>query len=317
MAAVQPAANWAPGDSKGYLESVSKRAPLLIDPADAPVYKRLEKRPAYQVQEDWMTDALETNVTPTPPQYAGEPSYNGVDNRSRVSNVVQQFRENWLVAEVAELIAARGGVAGVRSEIQRSIDVKMKKMVKNIERVICSEQAVLLDDGTNGSKLGGYFAKVTTNPVDAGAVNLIDYITQTRFEDMLQTVYDAGGDSDLLFVAQSSMCKIVGRNFEGRANTQENQDRAKHTVDMIVRKFRGQLGNEVDIIPNRSISESALLISESQMAIAELRPIRVFRKDNDTQHKRGFMNTYLTLDFGSEKASSGWKNDNTAIALGS
>lgn len=316
MAAVQPAANWAPGDSKGYLESVSKRAPLLIDPADAPVYKRLEKRPAYQVQEDWMTDALEANTTPTPPQYAGEPSYDGVDNRSRVANIVQQFRENWLVTEVSELIAGRSGVAGVRSEIQRSIDVKMKKMVKNIERVINSEQADALDDGNNGSKLGGFFDKVTTNVTDTAAVSLIDAVSQTAFEDKLLDIYNAGGDSELLCVAQPAFCKIVGRNFEGRANTQENQDRAKHTVDMIVRKFRGQLGTEVEIIPNRSIGESIGLWSESQAAIAELRPIRVFRKDNDTQHKRGFMNTYLTLDYGNEKAHGGWKNNSTPLALG-
>src|SRR3990167_5736430 len=120
-------AAWAPGDAKGYLEDVSRQAPRLITPLDAPFYKGLPKVKARAVRHDWETDSLPTLDLQTPPLFTAEPTYATADTRARPDNVIQNLIRTWTVSLVSELIAQAQGVAGGGGGEQEEIETGPKK----------------------------------------------------------------------------------------------------------------------------------------------------------------------------------------------
>lgn len=315
MAALQPV-SWSPGDSKGYMEDISKKAPLMITPTDAPFYKALKKEKGSQVRHDWITDALGSNTLQAGVLFDAEPSYSTTDGRARPTNAMQTFLEHWLVSRVSEIISTRGGVAGVGSEVAHQIRKATELLGKKVERALLSEQADQLDDDTNPSLLGGFFHMVTTNVDDAAAADLAVYVTETKFQTALKTIYDAGCSNQVKVFCQTGFKSAVGTSFNGRTRVSENVDRNSHKLDLVVDRYVPPVGPMVEIIPDRSMGPGIAIVDMEQAALVELAPLSVFRKDTDTRNRRGYVEQILTLKTGNETAHYAFRNDNTPATSG-
>lgn len=323
MATVSPA-NFSPGDTTGYLEDVSKLAPRLIDPWDCPVYKGLAKTKAKAPLHEFLTDALPTLALQTPPIFDTElASYSTTLNRARPGNRVQLFRTTWSISEFSEILAGMGGIGGgITSEVQREIERQIKFLSKVIEFTILSEQAVATDSGTGGAgaALAGFFAAVSgvnTNVTDSGAVTIPNAVAESDFQTKIKALYAAGGTAPFWAVMQPSMAATIGANWIGRVNTQEVQQRGKHEVDTVVETYISPVGGQANITPDRSMGPGLAIIDKTQVKVAEATAIRVFERDPDSfQNRQGRISTYLTMEWGQEKASGGWKDNSTPAANG-
>lgn len=328
--ATQSPASFAVGDSTGYREDLSSLAPRMIDPADAPVYKGVKKTKASQVLHEWLTDALPTlSALPSTAgtnslyllNFNAEPStsdvYSTTLGRARASNRIQQFITGWSISEVSELVAKAGGIAGgIASEVTREIERQMKHLSKAIELTICSAQAVDTDDGSSTpAKLGGFFSKVTTNitTLDTG-VATHQGISEETFCDKIEDMFTTGTQAPIWAVATPAMCRVIGTTWTGRQNTRETIQRGAHKIDSVIESYVAPVGGVVNLEPSRTLSSSdaLLLVDKSQIAVAELAPVRVYERDpNSFQNRQGRISTYLTLEYGNQKAHGGWKTSST------
>ena len=134
---------------------------------------------------------------------------------------VQEFIVSFVVAEISNIIAGKGSVAGVKDELAYGLEKKIKELVRQIERVLMSEQAQAADDDTNPAKLEGFFATVSTYMTDTAAVtgnNFYSSISETDFQDKILSLFEAGTEGDLWCVAPPKFCVQVSRNFKGRVD---------------------------------------------------------------------------------------------------
>ena len=291
--------SWTPGDTSGYREQLLEQAPSIVDHEDAPVFKGLEKVAVTQYRVDWLNDTLTAPTLPTPPVFDADPSYSFTDGRTRKYNQVQEFIVSFVVAEISNIIAGKGSVAGVKDELAYGLEKKIKELVRQIERVLMSEQAQAADDDTNPAKLEGFFATVSTYMTDTAAVtgnNFYSSISETDFQDKILSLFEAGTEGDLWCVAPPKFCVQVSRNFKGRVDVvRETQSRDDAKVNMKVEMYQAPVGGLVTLQPNRSMGEGVALVSKDFAKVGELRGITSKRTDTDQQHKRGFVNWYGTL----------------------
>ena len=316
--AIAAPTSWAPGDAKGFLENVQNLAPLLVDPADAPVYKETKKVKVTQVRYDWETDALPSIVIPTPLSIADTAVPSTTLVRGRATNPVQRFTATYNISEASQAIAAAGGIAGIDDEVMNEIRRQTTTLFAVIEHVILSEQAAVQDAGAGTpGKLGGFFNKVTTNMTDAGAVALTTFVTEALFRAKVRAIYQSSSlGGELWCVCRPDFAEYVGITFNGRTNARETVERSSRSVDSVVETYIAPVGGLVKISADRSIGEGVALINKNQIGVGELIPFRA-KPVGATEHFQGTLESYLTLYFGNEKAHGGWKNDNTPAAAGS
>lgn len=321
---------WAPPDKSGYMEQISKRAPALIAPYDAPFYKGIEHRPVVGYQFDWLTDNLDPNLTEAGNPFETEPVYQTTLYRNRLNNIVQMFRKVWSISEYSEIIAKNGGISsGIQSEVARQITLKLKVLARNIERTMVSNITGGLEGASTNtsSTLSGYYAAITAgnstlalpNTIGNFAVtagqDLSNYLDETTFSNQIALQFSNGASPDLWFLTTVSVAKMIGRTFNGRTNSRENTQRGEHVVDSVVDKYVAPVGGEVMIEADRSIGDGGALIDREQISIGEADPIRVFRADPGSfQNLYGRIRTYCTMLYGNPQASGGWTTSNTPAA---
>jgi hypothetical protein len=312
--------SFAPGDNLGYKEGLDNLLPRLITPTEAPVYKELPKTRAVAALHEWMVDKLAVKSLPTPEVFDAEPDYKTTSNRSRVGNRVQKFTRVWSVAEIAELLAGIGGVNGIKSEVQYAIEQAVNQLARTIEFVVTSAQTRVTDNGTLGAALEGFASAIVTGKTDLGAVDLanaVNGVTETKFSDALAAMFERGAKGPLIAIEPPSVVLDQGRTYVGRSKVQEIIERSKHEIDTMVETYAAPVGGIVSIHPDRNCSEVVLILDKSQAKIAELSPLRTYERDpNSFQNRQGRVTTYLTTEWGNEKAHAVFVNDNTASNAG-
>lgn len=320
--------NWSPPDKSGYLEQLSKRAPALIAPSDAPFYKGAEHRSVVGYQTDWLTDDLTPIATEAGVPFEGEPAYSTVLYRNRLNNTVQMFRKVWSISEYSEIIAKNGGIGGgIVSEVARQIMLKLKEMSRNIERTMCSNITGTLEGASaaTASAMSGYFALITASNTTLGSTNTIDTIAtpqtasldETTFSNKINQLFKNGSSANIHCLTTPDMMMQMGRTFQGRTNVRETVERGTHKIDTIVEKYVAPVGGEVMIEPNRSMGEGTMLYDEEQVAVGVADDIRIFKADPGSfQNMYGRIRTYLTVHCGNPQASGGWITSQTPAVAG-
>lgn len=311
------AVSYSPGNAQGYLEDVKRGALALVDPADAPVFKKCPHRPVNQLRTDWVTDALAAVTSlPTPSAFDADPTTSGTDDRARPVNYVQWFWKAYKTAQVSQIIAGKGYAAGVPNEVKRQINNKTKELLKEMELVLLSEQTGAADNDTNGAKMDGFFKAVSTNMTDTGdTTTMSSYIDETGFRTKVAAVYNSGGEGDLWCVAPVSFVASASMTFEGRSNTRETITRGEHKVDTVLSTYAAPVGGIVTLEPNRTMNggadTSVALIHRGNLSIGVMQDVNIKDLSQGKVHPQGIVQAHITLDYDNEKVHGGWRNSNT------
>lgn len=287
-----------------------------IDPFDTPFMSAAGRRNVKNRIFDWQTESL-PNVDTANAQLEGfELSRSAATATVRVSNTTQISSRDATVSGSQESADA----AGKRSEMAHQMAIVSKALKRDMESILCSNQARTAGNDTTARKTRALEHWISTN-VGAGGTSYANAasetaaltdgstsvaLTETIFNDILQTAYTNGAEPSVVLVRPAIKRKIS--SFTGRSGSQIPVSKAEavNTVDI----YRSDFG-DVKILPSRwlrtrTISSkevsAALFLDPDYAAVAYYRPFQTvdIAKVGDAETK--MILAEYGLEMGNEKA---------------
>jgi hypothetical protein len=266
-----------------------------ISPTDTPFLSSIGSGTANATLHQWQEDSLAAVGTNAAVEGA-DAGTASADPTVLKTNNTQIFTKVVQVSGTAEAV----GKYGRSSELAYQIAKKGKEMKRDIEHAfIGARQAGAAGDGSTARQLKSYHAQVdaSTTSENSGTNRAF---TEALLLDVLQSVYEAGGNPNQLQVTPSHAVTVAefaaasGRQRDFREGT-----KLVNVVDIYVSPF-----GEVSVVPNRFLdANSALVVDTEYWSRAVLRPMQtiVLSKTGDSDKRQ--MLTELTLVCENSKAS--------------
>lgn len=288
-----------------------------IDPFDTPFMSAAGRRNVKNRIFDWQTESLPAVDTGNAREEGFELSRSAATATVRVSNTTQISSRDATVSGSQESADA----AGKRSEMAHQMALVSKALKRDMEAILCSNQArVAGNDSGTARKTRALEHWISTN-VGAGGTSYANAasetaaltdgstsvaLTETIFNDILQTAYTNGAEPKVVLVRPAIKRKIS--SFTGRSGTQiaVSKVEAVNTVDI----YRSDFG-DVKILPSRwlrsrTISSkevsAALFLDPEYASVAYYRPFQTvdIAKIGDAETK--MLLAEFGLEMGNEKA---------------
>jgi hypothetical protein len=288
-----------------------------IDPFDTPFMSAAGRRNVKNRIFDWQTESLPALDTANAKEEGFELSRSAATATVRVSNTTQISSRDATVSGSQESADA----AGKRSEMAHQMALVSKALKRDMEAILCSNQArVAGNDSGTARKTRALEHWISTN-VGAGGTSYANAasetaaltdgstsvaLTETIFNDILQTAYTNGAEPKVVLVRPAIKRKIS--SFTGRSGSQiaVSKVEAVNTVDI----YRSDFG-DVKILPSRwlrtrTISSkevsAALFLDPEYAAVAYYRPFQTvdIAKIGDAETK--MILAEYGLEMGNEKA---------------
>ena len=288
-----------------------------IDPFDTPFMSAAGRRNVKNRIFDWQTESLPAVDTGNAKEEGFELSRSAATATVRVSNTTQISSRDATVSGSQESADA----AGKRSEMAHQMALVSKALKRDMEAILCSNQArVAGNDSGTARKTRALEHWISTN-VGAGGTSYANAasetaaltdgstsvaLTETIFNDILQTAYTNGAEPKVVLVRPSIKRKIS--SFTGRSGSQIaiSKVEAVNTVDI----YRSDFG-DVKILPSRWLrtrtisskeTSAALFLDPEYASVAYYRPFQTvdIAKIGDAETK--MILAEFGLEMGNEKA---------------
>ena len=216
-----------PGDATaaGLVEQLSQQI-TMIDPDDTPGWALFAKEQISGPLFDWPIDSLaatSTAATSEGAQYSDIVST--LSTRKRLRNNTQIFASGFSVSRTDQIVAARGGVAGVRNEYQYQATKKMKELLRNIDaRIFANGASASAATGNQSgtavtarrmSALRGFTA--AGSAVISSAIN--GAFATASFASLHELMDQEGASPDTLFVSSGVKADITNLILNNNAST--------------------------------------------------------------------------------------------------
>ena len=290
----------------------------ILEPERTPLLSLAKKGKANGTFFEWQVDDLAT------PAFAGElegadvTSFtNQVENRAKLGNHIQVFRQNYQVSNIQELV----DVAGVDNEFANAEGKAVRQMKRDIESALCSAQDRDQDDGTNPYKTRGLFkwlgeggqpSDIPTAYQSVASVTLGgSSLTEANLNGMLQDLYEANGmpGGQLTLLAGPSLKRDISdfARQEGTTtalNFQVTQPAESKSISLVVNLYEGDFGS-VACVPSLFLNRTSgsatvdtnagLLIDPEYIAVNMLKAESSSELENKGGGRRGFCETIAGL----------------------
>lgn len=264
----------------------------VVAQTDTPLYSTLEKVQANGKFHESQTYDLTTGSTNV--------NVEGADY-SLAKNDVPSTTGNWtqILFKQAKVSKTQQAVQmyGIDDLLAQSLEWKMKELATDIEKYLIQGTGSSGATGT-GREMYGVLASITTN-VETGTGTGSEALTETMFNNALQTIYDAGGRPKNVYVNSWQKRKISGFSASNTRNVMAKDQMLVNSVDGYISDF-GQL--QVDLDPYMTTSVVAIL-QKDLWAVAMLRPIVVEDYPSVGSYVAKTMEGELTLERRNQKGS--------------
>lgn len=291
----------------------------ILEPERTPLLSLAKKGKANGTFFEWQTDELST------PEFGGVVEgedvtsfTNQVENRAKLGNHVQVFRQNYQVSNIQELV----DVAGVDSEFANAEGKAVRQMKRDIEAALCSSQNRQQDaGGTTPYKTRGMFkwlgeggqpSDVPAAYQSVASVSLgSNAFTEANMNGLLQDLYTANGmpGGQLTLIAGPTLKRDIS-NFarqEGTTtalNFQVTQPAESKSISLVVNLYDGDFGS-VAVVPSLFLNRTSgqdtvdtnagLLIDPDYVAVNMLKAESSSELENKGGGRRGFCETIAGL----------------------
>lgn len=264
-----------------------------ISPIDTPMFTMFRKEKARATLHEWMTESLADAASNAAVEGA-DFSYGLLTARSRVTNNTQIFTKTWKVSETQEAVDK----AGVESEYARRMQNALKEAARDIEYALVNGTG---NSGASGTarELKGVLSFITTN-VETGSGTGTQALTESMYNDLLQTVYAAGGNPDVTFANGWQKRKISAFSTPSTRNIDAEDKRIVAAVDV----YESDFGLQTIKLDRYMATDKVAVLESDKWAIAVLRPVAAVQdiaKDSDSL--KGAVVGELTLTSYNEAAS--------------
>jgi hypothetical protein len=310
----QPSNTFDSYDVKGIREDL-ENVIYDISPEETPFYSSLKKVKASNTYHEWQTDALRSS--------AANAHIEGDDTTgearvatTRLGNYTQIFKNAVVIPDTDEGLDKAGRAAEMAYQV-----LKIAKEQKlDIEKALFDNNAYVAGNATTARELAGVPAYLKTNVANVGtggaaptgavpgATARTDgtqtVFTQADFDTVMQSIWEAGGKPDTVYLSAFQMNKALG--FTGMNNQRSTIGAAVGGTNAVVNAVDVYVTpwGTVDFVPTRENRGRDVFIMQSDMfGVGVLRPTKntELAKTGDSTKRQVL--TELTLISKNEKAS--------------
>ncbi len=310
----QPTNTFDSYDVKGIREDL-ENVIYDISPEETPFYSSLKKVKASNTYHEWQTDALRSS--------AANAHIEGDDTTgearvatTRLGNYTQIFKNAVVIPDTDEGLDKAGRAAEMAYQV-----LKIAKEQKlDIEKALFDNNAYVAGNATTARELAGVPAYLKTNVANVGtggaaptgavpgATARTDgtatVFTQADFDTVMQSIWEAGGKPDTVYLSAFQMNKALG--FTGMNNQRSTIGAAVGGTNAVVNAVDVYVTpwGTVDFVPTRENRGRDVFIMQSDMfGVGVLRPTKntELAKTGDSTKRQVL--TELTLISKNEKAS--------------
>lgn len=288
-----------------------------ISPTETPFMSSIKRSSCAAVKHEWQTDTLASAST-TNAQLEGDVvTGTAATATTRLSNYCQISSKDVVVTGTQEVVDK----AGRNSEMAYQMAKRGKELKRDMESILCSQQAGAVGATGTARKLRALEAWLRTNTSREttatsggtkgksstsvnGTTNTSVDATGTRsftealLKKVLESMYTNGADPSIIMLG--SHCKQVASQFTGRANARDII--TKNTIQAAADMYASDFG-DLKIIPNRfSRSRSAIIFDPEYAAVAFLRPVFTYDLAKTGDSIRKDMRVEYTFEMRNEAA---------------
>jgi len=295
----------------------------ILEPESTPFVSMMQKGRATGTFVEWQADKLSTPDFDGVNEGEDVSSFkNQAEDRARLGNFVQKFRDTFQVSDIQELV----DTAGVANEFANAEAKAVRNVKRSIESAFCSSQDRQSDAGSGTPyKTRGMlkWLGVGGQPSDIPAAyqNVANDTTGTQteatFNSVLQELYQANGmpGGQLTLIAGPSLKQEIS-NFSRQASATNNtyvinQDAESRKITLTVNLYEGDFGN-VAIVPSLFVNrtsgsdtidaDAGLLIDPEFVGMHSLKAESATELEDQGGGRRGFVDVIAALACYSPKA---------------
>jgi len=295
----------------------------ILEPEASPFVSMMQKGRATGTFVEWQADKLSTPDFDGVNEGEDVSSFkNQAEDRARLGNFVQKFRDTFMTSDIQELV----DTAGVANEFANSEAKAVRNVKRSIESAFCSSQDRQSDAGSGTPyKTRGMlkWLGVGGQPSDIPAAyqNVANDTTGTQteatFNSVLQELYQANGmpGGQLTLIAGPSLKQEIS-NFSRQASATNNtyvinQDAESRKITLTVNLYEGDFGN-VAIVPSLFVNrtsgsdtidaDAGLLIDPEFVGMHSLKAESATELEDQGGGRRGFVDVIAALACYSPKA---------------
>ena len=295
----------------------------ILEPESTPFVSMMKKGRATGTFVEWQADKLSTPDFDGVNEGEDVSSFkNQAEDRARLGNYVQKFRDTFQVSDIQELV----DTAGVANEFANAEARAVRNVKRSIESACCASQDRQAEAGSGPPyKTRGMlkWLGVGGQPSDIPAAyqNVANDTTGTQteatFNSVLQELYEANGmpGGQLTLIAGPSLKQEIS-NFSRQLAAANgtyvvNQDAESRKITLTVNLYEGDFGN-VAIVPSLFINrtsgsdtvdaDAGLLIDPEYVGMHSLKAESATELEDQGGGRRGFVDVIASLACYSPKA---------------
>lgn len=288
----------------------------ILEPESTPFISMMKKGRATGTFVEVQVDRLKTSTFNGVSEGEDVGSFsNQAEDRARIGNYVQKFRQTWKVSDIQQLV----DTAGVASEKANAEGKCVRQIKRDIEGAFCSAQDRQAEAGSGTPyKTRGMlkWLGVGGQPSDvpAFAQNVANDTTgtqtETTFNSVLQELYTANGmpGGQLTLIAGPSLKQEISNFSRQLAATNGtyvvNQDAESRKITLSVNVYEGDFGL-VNIVPSTLINrtsgsetvdaDAGLLIDPEYVAMHTLKAESSSELEDQGGGSRGYVDVIAAL----------------------
>lgn len=282
-----------------------------VSPDETPFYTACAKVSASNTYHEWQTDALRSSAANAHVE-GDDTTAEARSATSRLGNYTQIFKN------AVSIPGTDNGLnkAGRAKEMAYQIMKVAKEQKLDIEKALFDSNARVAGNSTTARELAGAPAWLSTNtnfgtgganPTGDGTDTRTDgtqaAFSQTRFDGVMQSIWENGGNPDTVYLSAYQMNIALGftGNNNQRSTVQAGDERVIKSMAVYVTPW-----GTIEFKPSReNRSRDVFIMQDDMWAVATLRPTKneALAKTGDSEKRQ--VVTELTLVCRNEAASGG------------
>ena len=316
----QPSNTFDSYDAVGIREDL-KDVIYNISPEETPLYTKARKTTARNTLVEWQTDSLRASAANA--HIEGDATTAEARSATtRLGNYTQIFKNAVVVPDTDDGLDK----AGRAKEIAYQTLKIAKEQKLDIEKALFANNARVAGNSTTARELAGvpawlvtntvYGANEGANPTGDGTDARTDETTaltafdQTKFDTVMQSIWEAGGKPDTVYLSAFQMNKALGftGNNNQRSQVQAGDERVVKSLAVYVTPW-----GTCEFMPSReNRSRDVFIMQDDMWEVAVLRPTKnvALAKTGDNTTRQ--VVTELTLCAKNEAANGGIFDNTTS-----
>lgn len=289
-----------------------------VDPMDTPFYSTASKTKSSSTYHEWQTDSLRSSAANAHIQ-GDDTTASARTPTVRLGNYTQIFKDAVVVSGTSKSVDH----AGRANEMAYQVMKMAKEQKLDIEKALLSNNARVAGNNTTAPELAGVPAWMTSNismgtgsaanptgdGTDARTDGTTTALTQTRFNTVMQSIWDNSRSRDFsCFLSSTQMNVALG--FAGNNNQRATVAAKEGAVYNVVDVYVTPWGNVDFVMSRENRSRDVMILNMDYWKVATQRATfnEPLSKTGDNEKRQVI--TELTLE-ACNQAASGGVFDNT------